>query len=84
MKNKRIDQFDEHMIRQGISRALRELRQSKGLTQTEAGQIIGIGKTTYATWEQCRSMPDVDALYRLAQYYGVSMDKMFGIDEEKK
>ena len=74
------------LIRKTISKVLTEKRKEKGLTQTEIGLVIGCGKTTYATWEQCRSMPDVDTLYRLAQYYGVTMDEMYGIkkDGDKK
>jgi len=70
------------LIRKTISKVLTEKRKEKGLTQTEIGHVIGCGKTTYATWEQCRSMPDVDTLYRLAQYYGVTMDEMYGIKKE--
>ena len=81
MKKKgKAGMYDDMLIRQGISRALKEIRISKGMTQTEVGEVIGIGKTTYATWEQCRSMPDVDTLYRLAKYYGVTMDQMYGMD----
>lgn len=75
---------EDNAIRKAISRALKEEREKRGLTQTEVGLVVGIGKTTYATWEQCRSMPDVDTLYRLAKYYGVTMDRMYGIEEEKK
>ena len=85
MKKENATTYNDQLIRQGISRALREVRLEHGLTQTEAGKIVGIGKTTYATWEQCRSMPDVDTLYRLAKFYGVTMDKMYGLEgnEEK-
>ena len=83
MKKDQINMYEEQRIRQRISKALREIRISKGMTQTEVGKVIGIGKTTYATWEQCRSMPDVDTMYRLAKYYGVTMDQMYGIEGDK-
>lgn len=70
-------------IRKSISRALIERRKERGLTQTEVGAVVGCGKTTYATWEQCRSMPDVNTLYRLAQYYGVTMDEMYGLNRKE-
>ena len=84
MKKEKENLYGDQLIRQNISRALRDIRIEHGLTQTEAGKIVGIGKTTYATWEQCRSMPDVDTLYRLAKYYGVTMDKMYGLEGKEK
>ena len=69
-------------IRSRISTALIQCREMNDMTQTEAGEIVGVTKTTYATWEQGRSMPNVDTLYRLAQYYHVSMDHMYGLDGE--
>ena len=84
MKRSEENTSEDQLIRMGISRALKDIRVSHGLTQTEVGEVIGIGKTTYATWEQCRSMPDVDTLYRLAKYYGVSMDTMYGIEGNEK
>ena len=71
-------------IRSGISTALIECREAHDMTQTEAGAIVGVSKTTYATWEQGRSMPNVDTLFRLAQYYHVSMDRMYGIEDKEK
>lgn len=81
-KIKTIKSDSDLRIRMAISRTLKEKRKEHGLTQTEAGEIIGTTKTTYATWEQCRSMPDVYTLYRLAKFYGVTMDEMYGINKE--
>ena len=71
--------MSDYQIKTGISNALIKLRKSKGLNQTEAGAIVGVPKTTYATWEQGRSMPDAETLYKLAKYYNVSMDEIYGV-----
>jgi len=68
-------------IRSKISTALVNMREANDLTQTEAGAIVGVSKTTYATWEQGRSMPNLDTMIRLAQYYNVSMDAICGREE---
>ncbi len=70
-------------LRKAISANLITQRKKHGLNQTQAGAIVGVNKTTYATWEQNRSMPTVDTLYALAQHYGVSMDKMYGLEDVK-
>lgn len=77
--------MSDYEIKTGISTALIRLRKSHGMNQTEAGAIVGAPKTTYATWEQAKSMPDVETLYKLAQYYNVSMDEIYGlyIDERR-
>ncbi len=69
----------DYEIKSNISNTLIRLRKSHGMNQTQAGEIVGVPKTTYATWEQGRSMPDVENLFRLAQYYNVSMDEIYGL-----
>ena len=74
----------EYELKLSISTALIRLRKSHGMNQTEAGAIVGAPKTTYATWEQAKSMPDVETLYRLAQYYDVSMDEIYGLYTDER
>jgi transcriptional regulator with XRE-family HTH domain len=45
-------------------------------------KIIDSKETTVASWEQGKSLPSVDMLYRLAKYYEKTMDYMYG-DEPK-
>ena len=71
--------MNDYNIREGLQRSLIRLRKQHGMNQTEAGAIVGVPKTTYATWEQGRSLPDVENLYKLAQFYGVSMDEIYGV-----
>lgn len=66
------------VIRNKVRAALIECRTANGLTQTEAGKIVGKSKTTVASWEQGLSMPDAPTLYRLAKYYDKSIAYMYG------
>lgn len=50
------------------------------LTQKEVGEIVGKKPTTVATWEQGKTMPDIETLYRLTKYYGKTLEFMFGED----
>ena len=65
-----------------IRNRLIELRTSNALTQTEVGKIVGKSKTAVASWEQGLSLPDAVTLYKLAVFYGKSMDYMYGIRRE--
>lgn len=72
----------DYVIRTRIGDILIECRKEKGLTQAEVAKELGSSPTTVATWEQKKSMPSVDQLYRLAQYYGKSISYMYGEKEK--
>lgn len=65
-------------IREIVRQKLIECRKEKNLTQTQVGEIVGKKKTTVATWEQGKTMPDIETLYQLSQYYGKSINYMYG------
>lgn len=69
-------------IRKAIMTALIECRKEKGITQLELSKIIDKTPTAVASWEQGISLPSPQMLYRLAAYYGKTLDYMFG-DAEK-
>lgn len=69
-------------IKNRIRNILIECRTKKELTQTEVGKIVGKSKTAVASWEQGLSMPDVVTLHKLAEYYGKSIDFMFGESDD--
>lgn len=75
----------DYEVLNGIITAMIRLRKLHGMNQTEAGAIVGVPKTTYATWEQGRSVPSPEVLFKLAQFYNVTMDEMYGlyIDERR-
>ena len=72
----------DYIIRTRIADVLVECRNEKGLTQAELANELGISPTTLATWEQAKSMPSVDTLWRLAVYYNKTIGYMYG--EERK
>lgn len=68
-------------IKDTVRKVLIECRKEKGLTQTEVGKIVGKGKTAVANWEQGLTIPDIETLYRLSQYYGKTISYMYGEKE---
>lgn len=53
---------------------LKELREEKNITQAEIAKIISVERQTYGGYERNTSLPDADAIKKLAQYYGVTAD----------
>lgn len=61
---------------------LRQLRNSRGLTQREVAEKLDIGVSTLGMYEGGRREPDLETLKRLARFYGVTMDYLTGNDTE--
>ena len=60
---------------------LRKLRKSKGLTQTEIAQFIGITQNSYSYWENDKVKIDNASIVKLADFFGVSVDYLLGRDD---
>ena len=73
---------DNEETREKIRNILIECRTQRELTQTEVGKAVGKSKNAVASWEQGLSLPDVVTLYRLAKYYGKSIDYMYGMESD--
>ena len=57
---------------------LKELRESKGLTQKEVAEIIGYSEISYARYEKGEREPDITTLCKLAEYFNVTVDYLIG------
>ena len=68
-------------MRDIVRKKLIECRTERELTQTDVGKIVGKSKTAIASWEQGLSMPDIITLYKLTNYYGVTLDYMYGEEQ---
>ena len=68
----------DYEVRTKVMNNLIECRKEKGISQRELANFLDSKETTVASWEQGKSLPSVDMLYRLAKYYNKSMDYMYG------
>lgn len=50
---------------------LEAARVNKGLTQPEAGELIGVSGRTICSWEKGSSFPDVRQVAKIEEVYGV-------------
>lgn len=56
------------------------LRRARGLTQIELGEKINYSDKTISKWEKGDSCPNVEAVYRLAKFYDVTVDDLLSED----
>lgn len=57
---------------------IKNLRKSKGVTQTELANALNISQTTVAMWETGKRRPEGDMYPLLATFFGVTTDYLFG------
>lgn len=60
------------------------LRQSKGLTQDEMGEILGVKRVAISQWENTKEIIPLDKLNKCANEFGVSIDYILGLSDKKK
>ena len=63
---------------------LRELRKEKGYSQEELAYKLEVTRQTVSKWENGSAMPDLKKLTELAEFFGVSMDDLLGLNVESE
>lgn len=59
------------MSREYIASVLKRLREAKGLTADQVGEMVGKSGKTVNAWENNRGQPDAEILMLLCEIYGV-------------
>ena len=67
-----------------LTNKLRSLRAARGITQEALGAAMGVTAQAVSKWERGTTTPDISLLPELAIYFGVSLDELFGLTEEKE
>lgn len=71
----------DYEVRTNVMNVLIECRKEKGISQRQLAKDIESKETTVASWEQGKSLPSIDMLYRLSKYYGKTIGFMYGEKE---
>ncbi len=69
-------------IQEILTANLISLRKSRGLTQIELGEQVNYSDKTISKWENGDSCPNIEAVHRLAAFYGVRIDDLLREDFE--
>lgn len=63
---------------------LKRARNSKGLSQRQVAEEFGMTKVGYQNYEYGRNTPTFSMLSRIADYFNVSLDYLFGRSDEPR
>lgn len=67
-------------IRPIISKNLSMLRKEKGLTQAELAEKLNYSDKAVSRWEHGDTLPDVNVLYELCEFYGITINDLVSED----
>ncbi len=69
-----------------LGQKIRELRLRDSRTQAETADALGVSPQAVSRWEMGTTYPDMELLPAIANYFGTSIDGLFGFesDREKK
>lgn len=59
---------------------IKNLRQSRELSQVQLAEKLGVKKQSISNWENDNIMPSVNMLIRIADFFRVSTDYLLGRD----
>ena len=65
-----------------LASRIHESRKALGMTQETLAAKLGITPQSVSRWENGQSRPDVDMLPRLAAFFGITVDSLFGYKAE--
>lgn len=66
-----------------FAKRLKRLREQHNLTTRELGEIVGVSNATISRYETGKRDPDLIVVYKIAQYFGVSVEYLCGEDVNK-
>jgi transcriptional regulator with XRE-family HTH domain len=65
-----------------FGKRIKELRQERNLGQKELARILSTSKQNLSRWEKGYFEPDQETTVRLARFFDVTTDYLFGLENE--
>jgi len=66
-----------------VSKNIKHLRKERSMTQEQLGEALGVTVGAVYKWENSLSMPEINMLVELADFFEVSVDYLLGYTMEK-
>ena len=60
---------------------LQAVRRESGETQEEFAEVLGVSCQSVSRWENQQCYPDIELIPVIAAFFGISTDKLLGLDE---
>ncbi|MBQ4424728.1 MAG: helix-turn-helix transcriptional regulator [Lachnospiraceae bacterium] len=67
---------NQKTVKQIVAANLSDLRRARGLTQADLAAHLNYSDKAVSKWERGESLPDIEILTALAEFYGVNLDYM--------
>ena len=64
-----------------IGEKINELRNKNNITQLALAKELGVSRSSVNAWEMGISMPTIDRLIDIAEYFHVSVDYLLGLND---
>ena len=65
-----------------ISNVIRRLRRERDITQEELAAAVGVTYQSVSRWENGQAYPDMELIAKIAGFFNISTDILFGTDKE--
>ena len=67
-----------------LGQKIRELRHRDGRTQEMLADALGVTSQAISRWEANGGYPDMEIIPAIANYFGVSIDELFGYENDRE
>lgn len=67
-----------------IGETIKKLRKEREITQEEFAEVLGVSCQSVSRWENNSCYPDIELIPVIASFFGISTDKLMGVDETKE
>ena len=64
-----------------IGNQIKRLRRERDITQEEFASVLGVSYQSVSRWENNTCYPDIELLPTIADFFGISIDRLMGVDE---
>jgi len=76
--------FSEVLMELKLGDKIRELRKRDGRTQENLADALGVTCQAVSRWEQNATFPDMTLIPSIANYFGISIDQLFGYENDRE
>lgn len=63
---------------------IEEIRKERGILQDEMAKAMGVSRQTISSLETGRYNPSIMLAYKIAKYFGMTIEEVFSFEEELK
>lgn len=67
----------------GLQEKIKKLRLDSGISQKKLADSIGVAQSSINYWEKGQRTPSVSAAQKLADYFNITLDELYDIDNSE-